>query len=619
MCAALAHRGPDGRGMFVDAGVGLGIQRLRVIDLVTGDQPIFNEDRAVVVVLNGEIYNYRELRSQLQTRGHSFATSGDTEVIAHLYEEHGPNCFSFLHGMFAIAIWDARQRQLLLARDRVGKKPLFYCERDGILSFASELNALMQDRDIPRDIDHHALDAYLAYQYVPAPMSAFRAVRKLPPASVLTFHGGNSSIARYWRLDYRHKLRLPSQREYDERIRDELRRAVRRRMVSDVPLGAFLSGGIDSSAVVAAMAEASTESVKTFSIGFSSDRVNELPRARLIAQRFATNHEEFVVRPDAIELLPKIVEHYGEPFGDASALPTFYLSEMASRHVTVALNGDGGDESFAGYSLYAANLLLTRLAGLPRPLRLALSRFQRLLPTSGRIDSTFSRARRMAKTIALPPAQRFLAYRTHLDGLPTEELYTDEYRRHLSDSPVSSVIETPWSDSLSTDPLDRMLDVDISTYLSGQLLTKVDVASMAHSLECRSPLLDHEFMEFAASLPGELKLAGRNRKVAFRRALRGWVPDEILNGRKQGFVLPLNEWFRGELRGYAREVLLDEAALDRGYFRPERLVALLDRHEAGDEDNSRRIWNLLVFELWHRRFVDGASSRPAAVTTPTCV
>jgi asparagine synthase (glutamine-hydrolysing) len=604
MCDAMEHRGPDARGMYLDDGVGLAIQRLRIIDLAGGDQPIFNEDRSVAVVLNGEIYNFRELRASLQARGHRFATAGDTEAIVHLYEEQGPDCVRSLHGMFGLAIWDARRRQLVLARDRVGKKPLFYHEADGRISFASELNALMQDREIPRDVDHQALDAYLSLQYIPAPLSAFRAVRKLPPASLLVFRDGRSSISRYWRLDHRSKLELADEREYDEQIREQLHHAVRRRMVSDVPLGAFLSGGMDSSAVVAAMAEASPQPVKTFSIGFPSDRFNELPRARLIAQLFATDHEEFVVRPNAIELLPKIVEHYGEPFGDSSSLPSFHLAEMTRRHVTVALNGDGGDENFAGYSHYAANLLLARLDRLPGAVRATLAGAGQLLPPSGRIDSTTSRARRLAATIGLSAPQRFAAYRTHLDGLDTRELYSEEYARVVGDSLVPAIIATPWEESLSEEPLDRMLDVDIATYLPGQLLTKIDIASMAYSLEARSPLLDHELMQFAATLPPELKLDGRERKVGFRRALRGWIPDEILDGPKQGFVLPLSEWFRGELKDYAREVLLDPAALRRGYFRPQAVADLLDRHVSGEQDSSRGIWNLLVFELWHQRFID---------------
>jgi asparagine synthase (glutamine-hydrolysing) len=607
MCAALVHRGPDSRGIHVDRGIGLGIQRLRVIDLQHGDQPIFNEDGTVAVVLNGEIYNYAELRAGLQRRGHRFRSAGDTEVIAHLYEEQGPECVRSLHGMFGLAIWDARERRLVLARDRLGKKPLFYAQRAGSLTFASELNALMQDPAIPRELDHAALDAYLSYQYIPAPLSAFRAVRKLPAASLLVFgENGQARIERYWRLDYRRKLRLADPRDYDELIREQLRRAVRKRLVADVPLGAFLSGGIDSSAVVAAMAEASAQPVKTFSIGFSSDRFNELPRARLVAERFGTEHEELIVEPDAIELLPRIVEQYGEPFGDSSALPSFYLAQMTSGHVTVALNGDGGDESFAGYSHYAANLLLARLDRLPRSLRMLLARAASALPDSGQVDSTLSRARRLAATIGLTPCERFAAYRSHLDGLDTDRLYSAEYRRCVGDAHTDRAIEASWAGSLSEDELDRMLGVDVETYLSGQLLTKVDIATMAHSLEARSPLLDHELMEFAASLPSELKLRGGERKVALRNALRGWVPDEILDGPKQGFVLPLSDWFRGDLRDYARDILLDPAALGRGYFEPRAVRQLLDRHVRGGRDESRGLWTLLVFELWHRRFCDTA-------------
>jgi asparagine synthase (glutamine-hydrolysing) len=604
MCAALVHRGPDARGIHIAEGIALGIQRLRVIDLCGGDQPIFNEDGSVAVVLNGEIYNFQELRAGLQRRGHRFSSEGDTEVIAHLYEEQGPDCVRALHGMFGLAIWDARERRLILARDRVGKKPLFYAQREGTLTFASELNALMCDREIPREIDHGALDAYLSFQYVPGPRSAFRAVRKLPAASILVFADGRARIERYWQLDYRKKISLPDPSDYDELIREHIRQAVRKRMRADVPLGAFLSGGIDSSAVVAAMAEASARPIKTFSIGFSSSQVDELPRARLIAERFSTEHEELVVEPDAIEILPRIVEHYGEPFGDSSAVPSFYLSQMTSRHVTVALNGDGGDESFAGYSHYAANLLLGRLDALPLGLRRLLGSMGAMLPHSGRVDSTLSRARRLASVIALTPPQRFAAYRSHLDGLDLSELYCSDYREHLNDTYGDRAIELSWERSLSCEMLDRMLGVDVENYLSGQLLTKVDVASMAYSLEARSPLLDHELMQLAASLPPEQKLRGGERKIALRRALRGSVPDEILDGPKRGFVLPLCEWFRGELREYARETLLDPVALGRGYFQPEQIAKLLDRHARGERDDSRGIWTLLVFELWHRRFVD---------------
>ncbi len=612
MCAALEHRGPDSRGLHVDDGVGLGIQRLRVIDLATGDQPIFNEDGSVAVVLNGEIYNYRELRERLERAGHHFSTHSDTEVIAHLYEDEGQELVHQLHGMFGLAIWDARRRRLLLARDRVGKKPLYYAQRRGELSFASELPALLQDDRISRDVDHQALDAFLAYRWVPSPMSAFRSIRKLPPGCTLLFEDGRATVSRYWRLDFAHKRRVDDPREIDAELREHIRAATARRLISDVPLGAFLSGGIDSSAVVAAMAEASSGPVKTFSIGFENEAFNELPMARLVAKRFATEHHELIVEPRALEIIPRIVRHYGEPFADDSAIPSFYVAEMARRHVTVALNGDGGDESFAGYSRYVANLASSRLERIPRPLRRGIAAAGLRVPPSGRIDSWRSRVRRMSETLAMEGADRYVAYMTELNGLRRDRLYTDEYQDLIGESLASEVMAEPWRASRADSVIDVMLDVDVQTYLPDDLLAKMDVATMASSLEARSPLLDHELMEFAASLPAHLKVQGREKKVVLRRALRGWVPDEVLDAPKRGFRLPIGAWFRGELRDFSRDVLLDSRALGRGYFREPYVRELLDNHAAGVQDHSQGIWTLLMFELWHQEFVD-RSSPPSLV------
>ncbi len=613
MCARLEHRGPDSRGVHLDGGVGLAIQRLRVIDLATGDQPIFNEDGSLAVVLNGEIYNFRELRDQLRARGHTFATQGDTEVIVHLYEELGPDCVRQLHGMFAFALWDGRRRRLMLARDRVGKKPLFYCCRDRALSFASELPALLEDPSVPRHVDHVAIDAYLAYRWVPSPRTAFASVRKLPPATVLTFEGGPPRLERYWELDFAHKWHA-DRAAIEERIREELRAAVRRRLISDVPLGAFLSGGIDSAAVVAAMAEQSAQPVKTFSIGFTNDAYNELPAAREVARRFGTDHHEHVVKPDAMEIIPKLVRHYGEPFADPSAVPSFYLAAMASRHVTVALNGDGGDETFAGYSRYAAQSLLWRLGALPRPMRQVLSRAGELLPQSGRIDSPLSRTRRLLGAIALDPAERYVAYMTRLNGLDRRQLYTPEYEAQISESVVEEVIHRPWRESTAADPVDLMLDVDTRTHLPDDLLTKMDIATMAYSVEGRSPLLDHEFMQLAASLPAESKLSGRDHKVALRSALRGLVPDAILDAPKRGFRLPIHDWFRTDLRAYAAEVLLDRGSACRDMFRPRYVRQLLEDHAGGSTDNAQAIWTLLMLELWHHEVLQPhAAPQPATV------
>jgi asparagine synthase (glutamine-hydrolysing) len=604
MCAAQAHRGPDSRGVHIGPGVGLGIQRLRIIDLATGDQPIYNEDRSVIVVLNGEIYNYRELREGLERRGHRFATHSDTEVIVHLYEEEGVGCVSSLHGMFAFAVWDAKRRQLLVARDRVGKKPLFYSERSGALSFASELTALMQDSEIPGDADHQAVDAYLAYGYVPAPLSAFGAVRKLPPGHILVQRDGETTLERYWRLDYANKRKFTDVRELHDEIRHEIRQAVRKRMIADVPVGAFLSGGIDSSAVVAAMAETSSEPIKTFSIGFDDERHNELPRARRIAQEFATDHHEFVVQPDAVELLPKIVRHYGEPFADHSAMACFYLAEMASQHVTVALNGDGGDESFAGYQRYTSNLFLHRLDRLPAAARRALAAAAARMRPNGTRHALSSRLRRLATASARDPRDRYITQLSVFSAEERRSLRTPGYAAFLGPSSADEVILEPWREASGPELLDQLLEVDVTAYLPGDLLAKIDIATMAYSLEARSPLLDHEFMEFAAALEPRHKVRGMERKVAFRDALRGWIPDEVLDGPKRGFELPLASWFRGDLSGFAREVLLDPVATDRGLFEPSGVQSLLDRHVAGTEDNGRKIWALLQLELWYRHVLE---------------
>jgi asparagine synthase (glutamine-hydrolysing) len=601
MCEALEHRGPDSRGLHVGEGAGLGIQRLAVIDLATGDQPIYNEDRSVAVVLNGEIYNYRELRRRLERSGHTFRTQGDTEVIVHLYEELGPACVSELHGMFGLAIWDSRRRRLALARDRLGKKPLFYSERDGAISFASELNALMRDPEIPRDLDERAIDEYLTYLYVPAPRSAYRAVRKLPPASMLVWEHGRSRIERYWRLDYSRKRDVADVRELHEEIREGIRAAVRKRLVADVPLGAFLSGGVDSSAVVAAMAQESSDPIKTFSIGFEHESFNELPYAREIAERFGTEHHEFVVKADAVSLLPKIVRHYGEPFADSSAIPSFYLAELTRRHVTVALNGDGGDEAFAGYPHYVANALADRLDGIPLPLRRLAQAAGDRLPANGDVSSTLNRARRLSRSLALHPGERFGRYVSAFAPDARAEVYSDDFAAGLAGSAPEQLIADAWEDARGGDALDRMLEVDQMTYLPGDLLVKMDIASMAHSLEARSPFCDHELMELAASLPMAAKVRGETTKALLKDAVRPWLPDAIVDRPKQGFMIPMAEWLTRDL---AADVLLDPRSLERGLFREERVRELVDGVADGHE---YRLWTLVMLELWFRTYVDRAT------------
>jgi asparagine synthase (glutamine-hydrolysing) len=605
MCIALEHRGPDSRGLFVEENAGLGIQRLRVVDLVTGDQPIFNEDGSVVVVLNGEIYNFQELRERLRAQGHRFATQGDTEVIAHLYEEHGPECVRHLHGMFAFALWDRRRRRLLLGRDRIGKKPLFYTHGGNGVSFSSELRSLLEDADTKRVLDPRAVDYFLTYGYVPSPLSIFQDVRKLPPAHTLVLEDGKATVERYWRLDFSRKLQVSDPRELHEPIREHLRRATRRRMIADVPLGAFLSGGIDSSAVVAAMAEASSSPVKTFSIGFESEAFDELRHARTISQLFGTDHHEFVVRPDAIEMVPKIVRQYGEPFSDPSAIPAFYLSQLTRTKVTVALNGDGGDESFGGYTRYVANRLGARLDRLPLSLRRALAASASRLG-GGELESISSKARRLMEGLPLGPAGRYDRYLSWLDKTRRMELYDDQFAETVSSTPGAGLMLDTWQEASGDHVIDVMLEVDSTMPLPGNLIPKIDIATMAYALEARSPLLDHQLMEFAASIPAELKVRGSDKKWIFREAMRGWIPDEILDRPKQGFTVPIGEWFRNDLHDLVRDVLLDPGTLDRGYFRPDTVHTMLERQMAGDDAETKPLWALFMFELWHREFVDGS-------------
>jgi asparagine synthase (glutamine-hydrolysing) len=607
MCAAIEHRGPDSRGTHHADGVGLGIQRLRVIDLVTGDQPISNEDGTVTVVLNGEIYNFRELRSRLERNGHRFATHTDTEVIVHLYEERGPDFVHDLYGMFGLAVWDAPRRRLVLARDRVGKKPLVYalCD-DGTLSFASELGALMQDPEIPRDLDYDAVDAYLALRYIPHPLSIYRAARKLAPGGRLIWEDGAVTVDRWWRLAYRPKTGPSTLEELGEAVRESVRRATARRLISDVPLGAFLSGGIDSSAVVAAMAEASPEPVKTFSIGFAATRpeFNELPYARMVAQQFGTDHHEEVIEPHAVEMLPRVVRAFGEPFADPTALPTFLLAEMTRRHVTVALNGDGGDESFAGYDRYAANVLLSRFDRLPLAVRRTAARLGARIPADPIINSTRSRIRRLTANLPLDAGDRYLAYTTRNDAVDRTQVYTPEGRALVGDGWVDAAFREVWDGVDADELVDQLLATDVELYLPGDLLAKADISTMQYSLEARSPLLDHELMELAAAVGPELKLQGRDKKLGLRAALRGWIPDEILDRPKRGFELPVADWLRGDLGRFAREVLLDPVTAQRGLLDPGYARGLLDRHTAGQEDHSRPIWTLLVLELWQREALD---------------
>ncbi|MBV8955372.1 MAG: asparagine synthase (glutamine-hydrolyzing) [Solirubrobacterales bacterium] len=613
MCAAMTHRGPDARGVWVDRGVGLGMQRLAIIDVAGGEQPIFNEDETIALVMNGEIYNFPDLRERLVRRGHRFSSHVDTEVLVHLYEDHGEDLVHHLRGMFAFALWDSRRRKLFCARDRVGKKPLFWARKGSRVWFASEIGALLQDSEIDRAIDPAAIDAYLAYQYVPHPMSAFREIRKLPPACTLSVTEQGETINRYWSLDFSRKLDAMPQPELEQQLRAHLRVATRIRLMSEVPLGAFLSGGIDSSAVVAAMAEQLSEPVKTFSISFSDQDFDEIRYARMVAEQFGTDHHEFRVEPEALAIMPKMARHYGEPFADPAAIPSFYLAELTRRHVTVALNGDGGDECFAGYARYFATDRASRLDWLPGTLKWAAPRLAALLPRGAAMYSTPARIRRLSARLAETPDTRWISYMSVFDSDARSRILSRGFRSQLEDSTTDDVILTPWHQSTAAERIDRLLDVDSNTYLPGALLVKIDIATMAHSVEARSPFLDQELMQFAASLPAELKLRGRDGKHILKSAMRGILPDEILDRKKMGFGVPLVSWFRNELRDLPQEILLDPGAVERGYFNRREIERVIHEHQHSQADHSYRLWALLQLEMWHRTVVEAPPIREQAL------
>jgi asparagine synthase (glutamine-hydrolysing) len=604
MCGAMEHRGPDSRGIWCDGPVGLAIQRLAIIDVAGGDQPIFNEDRSVAVVMNGEIYNFRELRESLQARGHTFSSHADTEVLVHLYEEHGDDLVDHLRGMFAFAIWDARRQRLLLARDRVGKKPLFVARRDGGLSFASEMMALIQDPTVPRVPNPRAIANYLAYQYVPHPMSAFQGVEKLAPGSIMAISPEGVTSRRYWELDYSKPAPTTNRHELEEQLRELIWEATRIRLISEVPLGAFLSGGVDSSAVVAAMADQMSEPVKTFSIGFPHDDFDELQFARVIASRFGTDHHEFVVEPHALEIMPKLARHYGEPYADPSAIPSFYLAEMTSGYVTVALNGDGGDESFAGYGRYVSNDLVAHLNWLPRWLQRIAPAAVRPLGEGSRSNSPRARIQRFARVLAMEPYARYAHWMSAFQRQTIASSLQPDFQQRLGDWELEEVIRQPWLSTTARSRIDRMLDVDVQTYLPADLLVKMDIATMAYSVEGRSPLLDHKLMEFAASLPPSLKLQGMTGKRLLKSALSDILPAEILHRRKMGFGVPLTHWFRNELRNLPGEVLLGSDSRVQTYVKPEAIREMIQQHHAGTADHSLRLWVLLQLEMWHREVVE---------------
>ena len=613
MCQTISHRGPDDDGIYVDGPVGLGMRRLSIIDLAGGHQPLSNEDGTVWVVFNGEVYNYRDLRPNLEARGHRFATNSDTEVIVHLYEEYGPDFVQHLRGMFAIALWDKARETLVLVRDRLGVKPLYYAALGDRLVFGSELKALMAD-GVSREIDRQALHEYLSYNYIPGPRTIFSAVKKLQPGHRLIARRGHVSVESYWRPEPAVESARGGTEPvayYVERLTELLKESIRYRLIADVPLGVFLSGGLDSSTVVAVMRQVSSDPIKTFSIGFEDQSFNELPYARLVARHFETEHHEFVVRPDAIDLVPKLVHFFDEPFADSSAIPSYYLSELARQHVTVALGGDGGDEVFAGYETYAAYKMASLYRGLSPRLTGMIPSLVARLPVSHKKISFEYKAKRFVQGALLPPERAHYAWK---------EVFSDEMKAHLYAADGWSPLEDPYgaferqfAECSATAMLTRLQYVDLRVYLPDDILVKVDRTSMAHSLEAREPLLDHKLVEFAATIPPELQLRGLRKKYLLKRAMAHRLPGQILNRKKGGFNVPVPAWLRGELRDYVRDVLSEKRLSEQGFFNPSHVQQMIRDHADLKADYSRNLWGLLIFALWHEEYASGA---PVATVRP---
>jgi len=615
MVDVLRHRGPDDEGTYCAElrappghdsvpGVALGHRRLSIIDRAGGHQPLSSEDGSVWVVFNGEIYNYRALRQRLEGTGHRFRSASDTEVLVHLYEDDGPAMLGRLNGMFALALWDGRRGRLLLARDRLGKKPLVYCQQPDRLLFASQLKSLLEVPDVPRQIDPQALDEYLTYQYVPHPRTIFRQVWKLPPGHYAEYCDGRLEVRPYWQPDFQAEHpREP--REYAAELRELLTSAVSLRLQSEVPLGALLSGGIDSTIVVGLMRQMTDGPVKTFSIGFPVPEYDETRYARDVARQFQTEHQEFRVEPDALGILPQLVWHYDEPFADSSAVPTWYVSHLARRHVTVALTGDGGDELFAGYPRYRAVWLAQGFDRLPRLVRWLLAgRFWQWLPASPRQKCLRRRWKRFVQAVNLPPTRRYLEWIAIFNEARRADLYTEEFIAGLPPADPLEFLAEAAARARGRDAVTTMSLADLRTYLPCDLMTKVDVASMAHGLECRQPFLDYRVVELTAGMPVDLKFRLGHGKRILRQAFADLLPRRVRRRRKMGFGVPLDHWFRHELRPFVQDVLLDGRALDRGYFRPAAVRQLVDEHQQGRADHSAGLWALLVLELWQRQWVD---------------
>jgi asparagine synthase (glutamine-hydrolysing) len=603
MTEVLEHRGPDAAGCYVKGPVGLGHRRLRIIDLAGGRQPMFNESKTLAIVFNGEIYNFKALRKQLQEYGHTFKTQSDTEVLLHGFEQWDMDLVQRLRGMFAFAIWDERSKRLFLARDRIGIKPLYYYWDSGRFLFASEIKSFLQDPSVERKIDVCALDDYLTYLYVPGPRSIFAGIRKLQPGHMLTAAKDGIRIIKYWDLNFAATTGL-NEAECADGLLEKLRESVSSHLISDVPLGAFLSGGIDSSAVVGLMAGLTDCPVNTASIGFKEASFNELPYAREVARKFNTHAYERVVEARAAQILDRLIWHFDEPFADSSMIPTYYVSQVAREHVTVCLSGDGGDENFAGYRRYRFDVLENRIrAKVPGALRHSFfGMLARAYPKADWLPQIF-RAKTLLTNLASGPEQAYFNTMSWFNTDMKRMLYNRHLKTELNGYEPFSVMKEHFDRSEGWDPLSRIQYVDMKTYLVDDILTKVDRASMAHALEVRVPLLDHQVIEFAAGIPPHYKLAAGKGKHIFKQALKGLVPDDVLNRPKMGFSIPLAHWLRTELKPVFEEHVFSRHAFLNNWFEPAPIHRWWDQHQRGTRDYSYHLWALLVLEYWGKRFV----------------
>ena len=606
MCSVLSHRGPDDAGVYLKDNIGLGHRRLSVLDVSpAGHQPMTNEDGTIWIVCNGEIYNFIELRRDLEKKGHVFSSNSDTEVIIHLYEEKGVECLQDMQGMFAFALWDDKEKSLFLARDRLGKKPLVYSFNKGVLLFASEIKSLLFDPDLPRDIDQKAILSYLTYGYISSPLTIFSSIKKLLPAHYMVFKDGALTIKRYWNLSYQKKLVYGSLLEYQDHFLELFSDAIKMRLRSDVPFGAFLSGGIDSGMVVALMSRFLDQPVKTFSIGFEETDYNELPFAQMVADKYSTDHHEFVVKPDVVDVLPKLMWAYNEPYADPSAVPTYHLSKVTRQHVAVALSGDGGDECFVGYNRYLHSQASYRYSKCLTLLnKKVISKIVDLLPNGETDRNFFKRSKSFLKHLCLCPEKQYLRWIAYFDDSLRKEICSASFNSSVAGLDPSAYIEDLYHASDAESFMDRTLNVDVMSYLPEDLMVKTDIASMACSLEVRSPFMDHRVMEFAASLPVDMKIYKGNLKYFLKRAAEDLLPSDIINRKKQGFGLPVANWLRQDLKEMTYDLLLDKSAEERGYLNGEKVKKLLSDHMSGQSDHCHRIWNLLCLELWFRAYLD---------------